>query len=400
MSIPTTSGVGRSRHEDGFEAGRVAAEAALGAAGGSEPAFTIVYATVFYDQEAVLQGVRSVISVGPLVGSSTQGISTRGAVEEVDRIVGVCVVCSSSIRARSVAVTGLGQDLLTVAERLTAAIGAEPEQPVLMWYDPLAGANIQGLLDLLGDRGITRVIGGGAGQPFGRQHRTYQYEGTRSYSDAVVALVIEGELELVHELTHGTEPLGIELTVTESTENVVTRIDGQRALDVLQEQMGVTDGIDQSQTADWALGLHLGSDASHYEGPITRAIFGTNAQTGGIVFQAPIPAGSIVQVCHRTREAVRDRAVRMAHRLQARLADEQPFLFLGFECAARPRPFLGDEGALEEVETIQAVLGSHVPWLGTYAWGELAPIGRRSYFHNYTFPLIALCPRRPGSGVA
>jgi hypothetical protein len=267
----------------------------------------------------------------------------------------------------------------------------------LVWYDPLSRANIQGLLDALGRRGIERVIGGGAGQPFGRQHRTYQYEDTRAHSDAVVALVLEGEVELVHDLTHGTEPLGIELTVTESAENLVTGIDGRRALDVLQDQMGVTDGIDQSQTADWALGLHLGHEADDYEGPITRAIFGTDPETGAIVFQAPIPSGSTVQLCHRTRAAVHDRAVRMARRLRERLADAQPLLLLGFECAARPRPFLGDDGALAEVRTMQDVLGRELPWLGTYAWGELAPVGRRSYFHNYTFPLVALCRPRTGA---
>jgi hypothetical protein len=394
-----TSGVGRSHHEDGFVAGRAAAEAALEVAGGGEPAFTIIYGTVLYDQDAVLRGVRSVIPRGPLVGASTQGISTQGVVEEVDRVVGVCVVCSSSIRARSVVVTGLGEDVRGVAERLAAGIGPSPVQPVLMWYDPLTGANIQGLLDLLAERGIERVIGGGAGQPFGRQHRTYQYENTRAHGDAVVALVLEGEVELVYDVTHGTETLGVELTVTESTENLVTAIDGQRALDVLQEQMGVTDGIDVSQTADWALGLHLGIDADSYEGPITRAIFGINPETGAIVFQAPIPSGSIVQLCHRTCEAVHDRAVQMAHRLHERLADEQPFLLLSFECGARPRPFLGDDGALAEIQALQGVLGRELPWLGTYAWGELAPIGRRSYFHNYTFPLVALCRPRTRSSV-
>ena len=51
MVTESKSGVGCSRHEDGFVAGRDAARAALEAAGGGAPALTIVYGTVLYGND-------------------------------------------------------------------------------------------------------------------------------------------------------------------------------------------------------------------------------------------------------------------------------------------------------------------------------------------------------------
>ncbi|MCA9706945.1 MAG: FIST C-terminal domain-containing protein [Myxococcales bacterium] len=236
-------------------------------------------------------------------------------------------------------------------------------------------------------------MGGGAGQPFGPQHQTYQYEDTRAHRDAAVVLVLEGDVELVLELTNGTEPLGLELTVTAAHDHVITHLDDRPALEVLDEMVGVTRTIDHNQTADWALGVHP-DDGAAYEGPITRAIFGMDVEAKALVLQAPIATGATVQVCHRTREAVHDRAVAMAKRLREQLTRRDPFLLLSFECGARPRPFLGDEAARQEVVAIQHTVGPWLPWLGFYAWGELAPVGSRTHLHNYTFPLVALCRAR------
>ena len=80
----------------------------------------------------------------------------------------------------------------------------------------------------------------------------------------------------------------------------------------------------------------------------------------------------------------------MATRLREAIGPATPVLALGFECGARPEPFLGHDLAHKEVCDIQRAIGADIPWLGMYAWGEIAPIGEVSYFHNYTFPLCVL----------
>lgn len=387
------AGVGRSTVESAFDAGRTAATNALAAAGGT-PGCAIVYATVLYDHVRVLAGIRSVLGGIPLVGCSTQGISRNGGVDEVERVVGVAVLSVPGLVARAGRADDLSADPYAAGRRLAEQVGPEDGCPLLVWYDPLTGCNVEQLLAGLADGGRALVVGGGAGQPWGPMYRTYQYLGGEVTSDTVVGLHLGGTVDLIHDLTHGTDPLGLELEVTGSDGNVITEIDGVPALQVWTEQLGGVFSTNIDHAATWALGIQLPEgERSAYEGPITRGVFGFQPERSGLVMQAPIPAGTRVQLCHRTPGAVRDRAVAMAHRLRERIAGERPLFVLSFECAARPRPFLGDEGAAEEVVTMQSILGAGIPWLGHYAWGEIAPVNGITRFHNYAFPLAVLVAR-------
>lgn len=386
------AGVGHSRDEDAFGAGRAAAQAAVDEAGGA-PALAIVYATVLYEHVRLLAGVRSVVGADvPLVGCTTQGISRVGAVDEVDRVVGVAVLTGEDVRVRTAIVPAFHADPRGAGRALADALGPRrADHPVLLWYDPLTGCDVDELLGGLADGGCPQVIGAGAGQTWGPTNRTYQFYGGDVLTGAVVGLALDG-VRLMFDLTHGTEPLGLDLEVTEAEGNVIRTIDGRPALEVWSEQLGGTTDNNVDHHAAWALGVQLpDGDAQHYEGPITRAVFHIDADTQTLGLQVAIPTGTRVQLCHRTQEAVHARAVEMAERLRSRLEGARPLLALSFECAARPRPFLGDPGALAEVCTMQAALGP-VPWFGLYAWGELAPIGSRTFYHNYTFPLVLVVP--------
>lgn len=385
-----SAGVGYSRSEDAFTAGHAAASDAVASAG-APPIIAIVYSTVLYNHRQLLAGIRSVLGDVPLVGCSTQGISRTGGVDEIERVVGVAVLSGPGITAHVAKVEGIASDPEGSGRKLAQQLPAEQEGcPLFVWYDPLTGTNVEALLNGLSSAGRKQVIGGGAGQLWGPIHRTFQFFGDEVCGDSIVGLHLDG-VRILYDLTHGTEPLGLELTVTDAESNVLKRIDDQPALQVWAEQLGGGRENNVDDTAAWALGVQLpDGESAGYEGPITRAVFGFRSETQEIVLQAPIPMGTRVQLCHRTQAAVYDRAIEMAHRLRRRMEGRSPLLALSFECAARPRPFLGDEIAAAEVKTMQAILGTELPWLGYYAWGEIAPIGVRSYFHNYTFPLAVL----------
>jgi len=395
------AGVGWNGGPDSFEAGAAAARAALAQAGTS-PVVALVYATVLYDQPAVLRGVRSVLPDARIVGASSQDISRTGDVEAGDRVVGVAVIGGAAITVKTACANDVSRDPAAAARTIAEQLGPLPpgeSVPLLLWYDPLTGINVDTLIAGLREAGYPKILGGGAGQPWGPVYRTYQYFEDRVVRDSVIALRLDGDLELVFDLTHGTDALGLELEVTAAEGNVITTIDGRPALDVWREQLGLgeDDVLDIEATAAWALGVSLPMETGHdYEGPITRSVFGFRPDTREVVLQAPIPAGTQVVVCHRTPEAVFDRATMMASRLHARLAGRSPLLALSFECAARARPFLGEDLTRQEIGRMQAILGETLPWLGMYAWGEVAPVGSATYFHNYTFPLAILCRRERG----
>lgn len=391
------AGTGVSRHADAFTAGAEAMMKAREAGGGGNAVVGIMYGTVAYDQSALVEGARSVLGDVPLVGCSSQGVALEGLAEESDRLVGATVIHSSQIRAHVARVSGVGKNSVEAGEQLAKLLsdqlGAEKgNDPLFLWYDPLTGCNTEYLLSGLATKGFNVVVGGAAGQTWGPMHRTYQYFNDEALSDCAVALRFSGLKEIVYDMTHGTEPLGLELTITEAQDNVIKTINGEPALDVWASMLGGGTSGNVDDTANWAVGVTLPPTLRDvYEGPITRAVFGFKKETKEVLLQAPITSGTTVQLCHRTPEAVFDRALEMAKRMRGRLEGKKPLMALAFECGARPSPFLGREKALEEVQELQSILGEHLPWLGMYAWGEIAPVGDVSRFHNYTFPLCILC---------
>jgi len=392
----SSAGVGWSTLPEASKAGREAVRMALEAAGGGKPVAVIVYMTVLYDPKIVLAAVRDAISDKsvPVVGSSTQGIARAGAVTETDRVVGVAVICSDKIRASAALVTGLAADPKAAGKKLAEQLGDPSglgDSPLLLWFDPLTGANIQSLIDGLSEGGYGKIIGGASGQPWGPLAKTYQYFDRESMNDAAVALKLEGIGSTVWDTSHGVDPLGLAVKVTEAEGNVIRKLDGRPALDVWSEQLLGTFTFHVDDWT-WVLGVRLPeSDPNDPEGLVSRGIFGIDRDKKELTLLAPIPVGSTVHVCHRTVEAVFDRGVKMGERVASRLRGKTPLIALAFECGARPRPFLGDEKALEEVCRIQDTIGRDIPWLGMYPWGEIAPKGGKSQFSNYQFPLLVLC---------
>jgi hypothetical protein len=394
-SRQSSAGVGWSRLPESAKAGKEAVRMALDAAKRSDPVVVIVYMTVLYDPHVVLAAIREQIGPNvPIVGSSTQGISQTGAVTETGRVLGVAVICSERVRAVTAHAQGLCADPGAAGRKLAEQLG-DPRQlgevPLLLWFDPLTGANVQALIDGLAAGGYTSVIGGASGQPWGPFDKTYQYFDTIAMNDGVVALKLEGLKGAVWDTSHGVEPLGLEVCVTEAEGNVIRSLDHKPALDVWSEQLLGTFTFHVDDWA-WVLGVRIpGSNPNDPEGLVSRGVFGINEQTKELSLLAPIPVGSTVQICHRTVEAVFDRALLMGERIRERLLGRSPLLALAFECGARPRPFLGDEKTLEENCRIQETIGVSIPWLGMFPWGEIAPRGNCSHFSNFQFPLLVLC---------
>lgn len=383
------AGVGVSREGDAFAAGREAALRAVEQADGAAPVVSWVYATVLHDHAELLRGVRSVVD-GPIVGCTTQGLSRPGGIDDLPRAVGVAVLGGDGVEARVARVTGVRGDSADAGRRLAEALDtpSDPRCPLLVWYDPLFGADGQALIDGLARGGHPWVVGGGAGQRWGPHHRTCQFFDEQVLTDAIVGVQLRG-VEMLLGLTHGTEALDMALTVTGSRGNLVTELDGQPALDLWEHELQGSTLNDMEHAASWAFGLPTDGQVE-VDGPVTRAVVGFDPAHRALILQAPIAPGTRVRICHRTAAATVQRAVQMARRVADRLEGRPPLLALAFECAGRSRPFLGPELAAREIVDMQRAIGADVPWLGYLAWGELAPVGARTRFHNYTFPLAVL----------
>jgi len=392
----TTVGVGVSSDLDSTKAGVQAAKKALGDLGGATCDFLIVFAGMGYDHRRLLEGITSVSGKVPLAGCSTQGVAVRGWADENPRVVGVMAIASGDLSFSHTMHGGLSRDSCEVGRRISRdLLASPPARPVVLlcMYDPLTGVNVDRLIQGLESQGPIPIVGGAASQPWGRIIETFQYADGEVAQDAASCVLISGPARAEIGLSHGADPLGIEMQITHARDNVIYEIDGRPAYQAWKDLVGAAEEFSADDIASWAIGIRLPEDVGgHYEGCVTRTLFKIDPEHGSIYLQSEIPEGTRVVFHHRTFDAVMARALGMARHLRERIGDVRPHCVLSFECGARSIPFLGPAAALEELRRVQGELGDGVPWLGMYAWGELAPIGITNYFHNYTLPICILLP--------
>jgi hypothetical protein len=388
-----------SQDTDSVRAAEIAAGSLREAFGADPLGVVIVYATMNHDQASLLAAFRK--SLGPdvsILGCTTQGIMTRGAVREGGFAVGAMGLGGSALRsasavAREIALDGREKGA-RMAEEMVSTLGEQPKLVVLL-YDPLCGADVHELLAGLRAHVNCPIVGGGASHPWGPMVKTYQYFDDEVLSHGAVAVALTGPFVPELGVCHGTSPTGLVMTLTRADGNRLLEIDGRPALDVWREATGCVEGetIEQDHVAAWAIGVERsartpsGVDQSLY---MIRAAFGFDQTEKTVTVQAAIPQETKIMFHHRTTSAVMEGTKVMAQDLALRLRDKKPWAVLGFECGARTSPFLGDKATVDENLALQGAVAPDAPWLGLLAWGEIAPVGGEPAFHNYTYPLVVL----------
>jgi hypothetical protein len=347
----------------------------------------VAYSTVNHDQAAFLNGIREIAgSKVPVFGCSSQGVAGRGTIVEEGYAAGAMGLGGSSLDITSSHVEEFQNDTVEKARSLGQALlsqTAGPLRAVIVYYDPLCGADVEAFLKALHEVVQCPLIGGAAAEFWGPMQRTFQYVGDRALSHAALAVGLSGSCILEHDLCHGTAPVGVEMTVTKSEHNTVLEFDGRPALEVWQEFCAeAPERIDHSG----AIGIGLPtSDPDVY---LVRCAFGVDTDRSGVIFQSGIPAGSRVMFNHRTVRGAVEGTAQMGERLVARLSGKTIRGALTFECGARTKPFLGKETTLAENRALQKQVAPDADWLGMLAWGEVYIFDGQPGFVNFSYPIL------------
>src|SRR4028118_1549250 len=114
------AGVGRSYHHNPLVAGREAALQALTHAGITIPDFVFVFATVGYDQAALIRAIRQTTGYAPLTGCSGEGIITGDEADEGNFSVVVMAIGSDERAWRNGIARGLKADSHAVGQRVAS----------------------------------------------------------------------------------------------------------------------------------------------------------------------------------------------------------------------------------------------------------------------------------------
>lgn len=389
--------VGINEGEDAYTVGANACQEAMSKLGSDSADLAIVFASVNYDQEKMLAGVRSVSKGALLVGSSTAGeITTDGPANRPS----VAVMLFKAPEIKFFAAVGEG---IATDARLAGKKAADEVKKLaggnlnafMMIPDVLVGNGadiVRGVLDSLGEH--FPVVGGASGDDF-KFVKTYQYLNDKVYSGTVVGLGLVGKFKIGIGVKHGWIPIGNSMKVTKSQGAILHELDGKPAINIYKDYFGAEEAqkLQEETLAKLAITYPLGMTVAGSEEMLIRDPI-TVDKNGSITCAAEIPEGSEIRLMIGSKEE----AVKVAREAAVNALDQldgsSPKAIVIFNCIARNKLFGEHSG--DEIEAIQSVLGEDVPLLGFYTYGEQAPLGGEvrniekcnTAFHNET---VVIC---------
>jgi hypothetical protein len=398
----TKVGAGYSTKRRAGDAGADAARAALANLDGSKPGAVLVFANSGYDQAALLASIRELAGHDtPLCGCSSEGIIFRDGCSEQACAVNVMAIASDRIAFHAFNVAGFSTDpAVCGAEiaRQVAALGPERAKALFLFPDGYTGNATEMLRALDAALPFRLPIAGGAAggvlrTAANQANRTYQYLNDAVSTDSISVLVVGGDVALDVAVSHGCTPLGQQRQVTAADGGWLREIDGQPAWDVLREYV---DGDPEDLIGADIIHLCMGEPLD----PALRAEYGSDylirtpltlgKDKKSLFFPGGLQLGDRVQFTRRDPEKVAANAAQSAQALARRRPGQSPLAVFQFDCAGRGYMLFGDSTADLAVRPLQSAFAGSPPWLGFHTFGEIAQIGQRAFYHNYTVVLCAL----------
>ncbi|MGZ3420438.1 MAG: FIST signal transduction protein [Polyangiales bacterium] len=400
--MSTSIGVGRSTNRSSIAAGREAAREAVAALGGRAPSLVLAFATAGHDQSAFVRGVGEIAGNAKLAGCSAEGVITQRGSEEQSHVAAVTAIASDEIWFETFFAPGFTKDSRACGRELVAWVEEQRREAdrrgcLLILFPDGIGGNCRELIETL-EEGLPYplpIVGGTAGDLLAFQ-RTWQYHRGEVASDGLVAVMVGGAVEPEIVVTHGCDLVGAERSITRAEGGFVYEIDGQPAWRFFKAYLADdTDTLEAMHVSHLLLAERIDTPADGFDDFTVRVPVKLDAESGALYFAAGIRSGTRVQLALRNAEKVCTRAIDAARRITERRAGKRPLLVLELDCAGRGAILFGDETTERLVDPMQRVFGKDLPWIGLHTYGEIAAVGGRTYFHNYTAVLCALYATSP-----
>ncbi|MDO8593253.1 MAG: FIST N-terminal domain-containing protein [bacterium] len=390
--MSTKAGTGFSQNPDAGQAGAEACKKAMAKV--VQPELIIVFASVKYDQEKLLSGIRRISGATPLIGCSDAGeIVTEGSKEK-----GVAVMAIESDKIDFITANGgeINGQPRQAGEKLAQELknkGKNKLSCVMMLSDVLTGNGadiVRGAQEKLGDEIL--LFGGAAGDDFAFK-KTFSYLNDQVLTSSLVGVGLMGKFSIGIGVRHGWEPIGLPLKVTKSAGAVVQELNNKPAIRVYEDYFGKqAEEMKKEPLAKMAITYPLGMKIKASDEFLIRDPITVDSQ-GAITCAAEVPVGAEVNLMIGSKEEAVAAAKKAATIAKEQLKGAAPAAILMFNCIARCKLF--GRYADDEIKAIKSVLGEKVPLIGFYTYGEIAPFGisgeyRKAYFHNETAVVIAI----------
>ena len=395
--------MGISNVKESYQAGHDACIGAMQHMGNGKPDFLFVFSSISFDQKEVIRAVQEASDRTPLIGCTDAGeITAEGPSQKSVAVMAIQSDCITFTH-------GLGGDIKQDARAAGAAFakdivtrssaaGSSPLRTLVMLPDVLAGNGadiVRGALDVLGPH--FPLVGGAAGDDFLFQ-KTYQYRDEEVATGTVAGAGLSGSFTMGVGVRHGWIPIGIPMRVTKSHGAVVEELDHRPAVSIYQDYFGEkADDLKKEPLARMAITYPLGIKVPELDEYLIRDPI-TVDDNGAITCAAEIPEGSEIRLMIGSKERAIEAAEDAARNLMKAFERDKtkPKLLLMFNCIAREKLFA--QKAKDEIRAVMDIIGTDVPLLGFYTYGEVAPIAGElrdpakinTRFYNETIVMCAI----------
>jgi hypothetical protein len=393
-------GVGISKNDDPFEAGKEAVEMAISnmrKQGGKNPSFAVVFCSGSkYGKndktiKKLVDGAHSLLKKVNWIGCTTAGeISNFGVTNGtcVAMVVGSRYIHASvgignfvsknpkkaGEKAINDALSKLKIDKYVSSYIRFLAIKKKKPSDLMKTY-PYSGMIllpgstftypgfesdvIEGVTSVIG--GHIPLIGGSAGDDF-QFKQTYQFANGNVYKDAAVILLKTFDVMTAFDIQHGFEPTNKTVLVTESLGKIVKTFNNKPAIEVYSKMVGwPIEKLKEGVGVAWA-GIEQPFGISDVGGRYWIKSPQVSVDTG-ISFFAKIPERSILTLM----KANKNKSIEAPKKMAITKFKDLAATFV-FDCGGR-KSYL-KEDVVKEIEILKKEV-NNTPFIGFYTYGEI-----------------------------
>ena len=193
-------------------------------------------------------------------------------------------------------------------------------------------------------------------------------------------------------VSQGCRPVGETYTVTSCQGNVISELDQELPLQILEQVFADAGQEDQSLMRSGILvgrGVSLDREALGRGSFLVRGVIGADRESGAISVADHLKESEIVQFHVRDAMTARDDLEML---LIPQAFEDKPSGVLLFTCNGRGERFFGQPNV--DVTIVGRALGNDIPLAGFFCGGEIGPIGNSNFIHGYTASMAIFRPER------
>lgn len=388
--------VGRSQKKDISEAVEEATRSCLLQLPPEEVNLALVFSTPSFTAPALLKKIRLNLKTDcPLLGCSGMQIITPEGAQREGLVLMLIALPRAKISCAAIKVAPdddaylAGQGLGT---NLVSGLKESRRELCLIFSDGLSEDTsrlIKGLQNILGKS--FPFIGGGSSGDL-KLKQTSQFYNEHIGHNSMVAALFAGKLTYAIGIRHGWKPLGKIRAITDSSANVIKKIDGRKASELYEDYFAKTLSELKKEilyiNVLYPIGMYLEGENEY----LLRNVSALN-DDGSIVTQGDVPQGSSIRLMIGTKESCIEAARQAALQVKIAMRDKQIDLAIVISSASRAH-LLG-RNVKAEIKAVKAALGQDIPLAGFYSYGQYAPLGSLNYYgqtylHNQAIAILGM----------